>query len=331
MKVFITGATGYIGHRLAHNFASRGHIVHALVRSPQKADTLQHKNIVLFSGDVNNNRALTEASRGCDVSIHTAAFAAIYAKDPSQFEKINIAGTREVLNASQENGVKKFIFISSAGVLGPSSLGPVTELTERSIPYFNEYERTKGVAQSFVLQQNSENMPTVALNLTRVFGPGLLTEANATTRLVDKVAKQSWRIIPGNGKSVGNYVFIDDVIQACHRAIEKGRGGHNYIIGADNLSFNEFFETVKKLSGANHAMIKMPVGVIMTASRIMKLMARFGSNPAITPEWVKRYMYDWVLDNTKARTELEMEFTPFEEAIKKTLEWLKKTSQVYST
>lgn len=327
MKVFLTGATGYIGNRIAHYLVDKGITVHALVRSKKKNHLLEREGIVLFYGDLTNNDAMIEAMLDCDAVIHSAAFAAIYTPTPQLFTDINVKGSQQVFYAAKKNGVKKMVFISSAGVLGPSDGIPINEESERLLPYFNEYEQTKAKAEQWLLNRSSATLEVTALNLSRVFGPGQLTEANAGTRLLKQVS-EGWKVIPGDGKSIGSYVYIDDVVEACYQAIAKGKSGERYIIGGDNLDFNTYFEVAKKHTNAQQKMMHLPVWVIMTASRVMKFLATFGVKPAITPSWVKRYMYDWVLDNTKAKEELGIQFTPFEEGVKKTVEWLKQEGKI---
>lgn len=322
MKVFLTGGTGYIGNRIALHFANKGITVHALVRSKQKSTLLMHNNILLFTGDIHQADALETAMQGCDVVIHSAAFSALYTPKEELYAEINIKGSQNVFTAAQKVNVKKIIYISTAGILGPSDDMPVHEETKRTTPYFNEYERTKAEAEKWLLAQSNDSLAISSLNLTRVFGPGQLTEANAGTRLIHQVAN-GWRIIPGDGKSIGNYVYIDDVLDACYQTIEKGKSGHRYIIGGDNIDFNTYFSVAKKTTGATQKMINLPVSIIMGLSRVMLWFAPLGIAPTITPPWVKRYMYNWVLDNTKAKTELGISFTPFEEGVEKTVEWLK--------
>ncbi len=327
MKIFLTGATGYIGNRIAHYLVDKGITVHALVRSKKKNNLLARKGIVLFYGDLTNTNTMLEAMLGCDTVIHSAAFAAIYTPTPQLFTDINVKGSQQVFYAAQKSSVKKIVFISSAGVLGPSNGIPINEESKRVLPYFNEYEQTKAEAEQWLLNKSSTTLAVTALNLSRVFGAGQLTEANAGTRLLQQVA-QGWRVIPSNGKSIGNYVYIDDVVEACYQAIAKGKEGERYIIGGENLDFNTYFEVAKKYTHAQQKMIHLPIWVIMTAARVMKFLAAFGVKPAITPSWVKRYTYNWVLDNSKAKKELGIQFTSFEEGVKKTVEWLKQEGKI---
>jgi nucleoside-diphosphate-sugar epimerase len=324
MKIFLTGATGYVGNRLAEALVQQGHTLHALVRNKNKQPNLHHPSIRLFEGDVTDKVSVNTAMEGCDTAIHTAALAVVWPKRMSMFEEINIEGTQNVLNACLAYQVPRLLYTSTAGTLGPSDQGIVSEKTPRTTPFFNEYERTKSIAEKLVLTHASPSFHTSVLNLTRVFGPGQLSESNATTKLIQQVAQGKWRIIPGDGSKFGNYVYIEDVISAHLLALDKAASGEKYIIGGDNLSFDDFFKHAKKISGARQTFVYMPVPIIMFSSYMMELSAKwFGITPKITPAWARRYMYDWKLSSDKAIKELGYNPTSFDEACLKTLEWLK--------
>ena len=138
MKIFITGATGYIGSHLALRLAESGHEVHALCRSREKADQLNHPMIRPIIGDLHDYKALTEGMQGCDQVYHVAAFARVWAKDSGQFYAINVEGTRHVLNACVAAGVKKVVFTSTGGIFGASFGEAITESYIRKKDFFNE-------------------------------------------------------------------------------------------------------------------------------------------------------------------------------------------------
>lgn len=324
--VFLTGSTGYVGNRLAHAFAARGFKVKALCRNAAKAGLLTHPSIIPVQGEIGSGNDFSAALEGCDVVIHAAAYAAIYAPNPKLYYDINVEGTHALVKAAKAAGVKKFIFTSTAGSLGPSSNGQETaEHTRREVPFFNDYEKSKSQAEGLVLENNAENFQTNVLHLTRVFGPGLLTEANGTTRLIQQIAFRNFRIIPGDGTKSGNYVFIDDVVSAHELALENAFPGERYIIGGENLTFNEFYDLVKKIAGARQNFIKMPVPLIHSGAWMMKMSAKYlGREAKITPEWSRRYMHHWKLSSQKAREEIDYHTTPINDALKTTIEWLRK-------
>ena len=128
MKIFITGATGYIGHQLALKLANDGNIVHIIVRDQLSPNIPVHNNIIVFRGDITDISSLKIAMAGCLQVYHTAAIVKLFAKDPSIFYKINVEGTRNLLHASLDAGVKKFVYTSTCGVLGASVNTPKSEI-----------------------------------------------------------------------------------------------------------------------------------------------------------------------------------------------------------
>jgi len=126
-KIFVSGATGFIGSHLALHLADEGHTVHALFRSSQKAKILEHKNILLFKGDICDNSSIERAMTSCGEAYHLGAFARLWDKDPSLCQKVNVEGTLNILDTAVKCGVEKVVVTSTAGVLGPSNSKPVDE------------------------------------------------------------------------------------------------------------------------------------------------------------------------------------------------------------
>ena len=127
MKILITGATGYIGYKLAMEAARRNYTVHILVRDLRSPLLPVHPNIRPFKGDITDKASLTAAINGCDKVMHAAAIAKLSAKDNSIFYSVNVEGTRNILDVSLAAGVKKFVFTSSGAVIGPSGKLPMIE------------------------------------------------------------------------------------------------------------------------------------------------------------------------------------------------------------
>src|SRR5690606_29121799 len=107
MRVFITGATGYIGANLALKLANAGHTVHALVRSPEKAFMLDHPNIKLFKGDLLDIARIHQAIQSCEAVFHLAAYARVWAEEPSTYFESNVDGTKNVMQAALDAGAHK--------------------------------------------------------------------------------------------------------------------------------------------------------------------------------------------------------------------------------
>ena len=135
-------------------------------------------------------------------------------------------------------------------MLGPSGEKPVEESDERIGEPFTEYEVSKTQAEALCREYcNKYNMHIVIVNPPRVYGPGIITESNAVTRLVKLYMAGKWKIMPGDGKRTGSYVYIDDVVNGHILAMQKGRSGERYTLGGENASYIEFFNLLATLTG----------------------------------------------------------------------------------
>lgn len=321
MKVFITGATGFIGERLARHLAEQGVEVRALARNPEKARMIEHENVTIIQGDLTDIESLRMGMAGCEQVYHLAGFIDIWHKDKSTFHRINVEGTRNVLQAASDARVEKLVFTSTAGTLGHSQDQPVSEATGDSSRATTSYETTKAQAEELVRSWESD-LERVIVNPTRVYGPGQLNSSNIATKLIDWYSRGKWRFVPGTGRQTGNYAFIEDVIRGHILAMERGRHGERYILGGENVSYRQFFEVVAEVTGKRYPLVGMPLPVMQAFARLQMAMTVFGRPPAITPGFVRKYNYDWHLDISKAQQELGYKITPLRTGVGITLDWL---------
>jgi farnesol dehydrogenase len=157
-----------------------------------------------------------------------------------------------------------------------------------------------------------------------VYGPGLLSDSNGVTKMVKMYLDGKFRLLPGDGNSIGNYVFIDDVVEGHVLAMQRGRAGERYILGGGNASFNDFFRVLAGLTGQQVRMFKVPLPVMHLVARFMEMRANLtGTPPVLTPPWVKRYSYNWELSSEKAQAELGYAPMSFERGLVDTMKWLR--------
>jgi farnesol dehydrogenase len=326
MTIFIIGATGYIGNNLAKRLANEGHTIHALCRSVQKSSLLNHANIKLFSGDITEPASILAAMHGCEQVYHLAAYARVWAKDASTFYKLNVEGTINVLDAARTLGINNIVVTSTAGVLGPSKDRPVKEDDERIGDTLNEYEETKTQAEKVCKSYCYKyNMRIVMVNPPRVYGPGVESESNAVTKLVKLYMQGKWKIIPGDGKRTGSYVYVDDVVNGHILAMQKGTSGERYILSGVNASYNEFFNALAKATGKKINLFHLPVWLMITAGYAMMAYTKLtGKPPLLTPKWIRKYLYDWSLSCEKAQQELGYTYRSLEQGLQQTVEWVRK-------
>jgi nucleoside-diphosphate-sugar epimerase len=328
MKIFMTGASGYIGSKLAGKLAEAGHNLTILLRDPLKAEEFSATGIKIIYGDILNREVLRAGMENCDWVFHLAAYTRPVSRDPDFPYRINVSGTLNVLDSAREQSVKKVIITSTAGTLGYSKDGTsVGETTNRSPVYHTEYERTKALAEKKSLDYNSDNIEVIILNPTRVYGPGKPSVSNSVTRIIRLYGKGLWRIIPGDGASVGNYVFIDDVVNGHILAAQYGRGGEKYILGGENITYTEFFNALGDIYGKRRQLIRLKESSLKRIVRLAGAWSGITGTPAfISNDWVDKFLQNWIVSSKKAIETLQYRVTPFRDGAEKTVMWLRSNS-----
>lgn len=324
IKVLVTGATGFIGARLIHFLCAKGYEVRALCRLTSDISVFSNDLVHIFWGDVTDLRSIERAMAGCDYVFHLAAYAKNWARNPDAFFKVNVRGTKNVLAASKKTKVKKVVVPSTCMTLSTSQGKPKKESDQRMEDFYCDYERTKFYAELLVKKYVRSGLHVVVVNPTRVFGPGLLTEANSVTKMIQLYLQGKWRLILANGSALGNYVYVDDTVRGHWLALINGRAGEKYILGGENLTYNVFFGLLGEMSQCHHRMIHVPFWIALAFSYFFLSIAKwFGLYPLITPDWVRLFVADWAFSSEKAKRELGYQVTPFREALQKTLFWMR--------
>lgn len=326
MKVLITGATSTIGNQLVELLLHEGFQIHLLVRDESKCPYFNRPNIKLFKGEIDALNSLTVAMKECDYVFHLAALTKVWIKDSSAYYKVNVEGTLNVLKVAKATGVKRVVITSSAGGYGPSISSVITEEKVREIGFFNDYECSKVLcelkAKEFSIKHQ---LDVVIVSPTRVYGPTLNAEVSSITLLFDQYLHHAWRLIPGDGRDVGNYAFIEDVAKGHLLAMKHGKSGETYLLGGHNLTYLQFFSHLSSIAGINRRMIHMPYAFQKIYAYLELFKAKWlNGNPKITPSWLAKGKYNWEVDCTKAKNDLGYQITPVTDAFAKTIFFLKR-------
>ena len=335
-KIFVTGATGFIGTRLVQALIDRGHRIRALSRrdNPQPppggdvhgGNPFEHDLVELVRGDITDADSLIAGMQGCSHVFHLAAYAKNWAPDRQIYFDMNVQAVRNVFEAARRHNVRRVVWTSTMMTFGPTPPGVIGDeqmprITDR---YHTEYEETKLIAEKEALEAARDGFPVVIVNPTRVFGPGQLTEGNAVAKLIDDYDRGKVPVLLNRGVNVGNYVLVDDVVEGHLLAMEKGRIGQRYLLGGENVSLKEFFQTIARVTGRRRFQLPLLKFGPMVFAHLQKKRADwFGVYPRITPGWVRTFLVDWAYSSEKARRELGYEFTPLEDGIRTTYEWLR--------
>lgn len=324
MKVFVSGATGYIGIQLVKRLVRDGLEVHALYRSIEKTVPLTLPGVSLFKGDILEPGSLDAAMKGCTQAYHTAAFASVWTPDPGLVYRLNVDGALHVVRAARKAGIGRIVVTSTAGVLGPSTGKPVSESSPYPESFFTSYEQSKHQLEQHLMNVDPNDIEVIIVNPTRVYGPGLLTESNGVTKMIRSYLNNKWRYVPGNGHQSGNYVYVEDVVTGHMLAMEKGIAGQRYVLGGENLSYRELFELVRSVSGKRKGLTGIPLWIMLLVASLMKETARItGRAPLIVPELVRKFHHHWVVSSEKAIRELGYAPTPAAEAVRITVDWIR--------
>lgn len=324
MKILVTGATGYVGHKLALTLAERGNEVNVLVRNPAAGNVPVHTNIRTFTGDITDRESITAAINECEQVYHVAALAKIFSKDASLFQKINVDGTENMLKKSLEAGVKKFVFTSSCGVIGPTLDAPMSEDDPRTESFDNDYELTKFLAEQLVINYMQKGLFTVIVSPSKVFGPGFQNRPISVNHLINDFINGRFTFIPSPGKLATNYCFIDDVVEGHILAMEKGIGGEKYILGGENISFVDLFKTIRSLSGTKARIIETPKYLIQTWALLQWIRYKLtNKEPYVTRKGIRQIFCNKIFSSEKAVKQLGYRLTPLKDGLQQTIQFLK--------
>ncbi|ACK71387.1 NAD-dependent epimerase/dehydratase [Gloeothece citriformis PCC 7424] len=287
MKAFVTGANGFTGSHLIKLLQQKGHIVKGLVRSSSNLSRLEGCEVELIRGDITDRNALRKGMEGVDTVFHVAAYVELGLVDEAQMERVNVEGTRAVLEVAKEMGISKLVYCSTIGIFGDTQGVAIDETFERQQKDFSSaYDRTKYEAQQWVDRFAAEGFPVVSVMPSGIFG---LDDPHFAPVMQLFLKKRLWVWVGGD--RVTGIVHVDDVAKAMILAAEKGRLGEYYILSAGDLTTREMLNIL-----AQKTEIPLPIEIPETLVRFLgngfDLIGKiFSWNPPISRERV-HYIYD---------------------------------------
>lgn len=318
MKVFVTGATGFIGSHLVPKLIARGYAVTCLVRDPQKAESLAKLGATLAAGDVTDRESMREPMRGSEAAFHLAGWYEYGIRDKQRMQAINVEGTRHTLELAVELGVPKIVFTSTLAIAG-NTRGRVVDESYRveKRELTSEYERTKWAAHYEVavpLQQHGA--PIIIAQPGVAIGPGDPSQITMYYAIF-------FRRMPVmfGAKSGVTWAHVDDIAEGHILALEKGRIGESYILAGPPLTYKEAMQMWEKITGVPAPKAWVPGWVADGLSRLVSLPERvLGLRTAFSSEAL-RTQADYTFFGTaeKAKRELGWQPRPVEETFRETL------------
>ena len=320
MKVLVTGGTGFIGSSIVRALLLAGHDVRALVREGADTRNLAGLDIERVTGDITDPESLTAAMRGCTHVFHAAALYSFWVTQPGLIERVNVGGTRNVLQAALDAGVERVVYTSSVAALAvPSRDRPVDEATPVDpSAIIGAYKRSKYAAEQVALEYAAKGLPVVIVNPSFPVGPRDIKPTPTGQTILDFINHR----LPAYVDTGMNVVDVEDVAQGHLLAAEKGKIGERYILGGRNMSMREFLGILEKITGIPAPRVRLPYAPLLALSYVNATWCRMTkSTPRMTPDTIRMSRHYMYYDPSKAINELGMPQTPPEVALKKAVDW----------
>lgn len=329
MKVFITGGTGFIGSRLAMASQEQGHAVVLLAQTNTQAEQenlqlLEQHGIKTTLGSVLDRDKLVDMARGCDVVFHLAA-AQHEANVPDEhFYKVNVEGTRNMLEASVQGGVKRFVHGSTIGVYGSAIEGEIDE--KSALRPNNIYGITKREGEQLALSFN-EKLPVSVVRISETYGPG----DRRLLKLFKAIQKNVFFVI-GKGDNKHQLIYVDDLVQGMYiAAINPKAVGQTFVLaGKEVFTTREMVDIIADCLEMHIPRLHAPMLPFLTAAILMeKTLGPLGIQPPLHRRRLDFFRKSYFFSQEKAASVLGFSpNTDFRHGVAKTATWYKENGML---
>ena len=320
-NVLVTGGTGFIGSNLAIALAREGCNVRILRRPDSDLRAIGDANVEHCIGDVTDPTSVRRAMNGCDTVFHTAAIVSYWRKERERMYAVNIGGTRNVVEACLQCGIRKLVHTSSVAAIGFPETGMRADETNTFNwePYDVGYRISKHRAESEVQRGVGLGLPAVIVNPSIVIGPRDIHFNGG--QIVRDIRKRRLFFYMDGGMSIA---YVGDVVRGHIAAAQKGRIGERYILCGENMPIREVFRITAEVVGGIIPRVKLPKSLVNTVAGIAEQVGSItNKKPWLTRELVARAGTMYYFSCAKAERELGYTLTPFRTAVERTFSWYK--------
>lgn len=297
---FVTGGTGFLGTNLIHELVTDGWQVTALHRPSSNLKYLTQLPVELAIGDITDTGSLEGAiPKGAGAVFHVAANVNPWSKRNADQTRDNVDGTRHIVAAALNAGVKRFVHTSTISVYGIQE-GRIAEDAPKlgGVSWVN-YQRTKYLAEEEVRRSIADGLDAVLLNPANIIGA---YDTGGWARLIRLIVAGKLPAIP---PGAGSFCHVREVARAHISAVEHGRTGENYLLGGADASFLEMVKIIGELAGRKVPQKTVPAWLARIGARVSEGRSYLTDRePTITPESVDLVSRQLFCDSTKAMLEL---------------------------
>jgi dihydroflavonol-4-reductase len=297
-RVFLTGATGFVGSHILRELLDAGYQVSALVRGGRRIDDRAQP----VEGDLRNVGAFSKALHGCRYVVHCAALYTFAPRAKRNIAAVNVDGTASLMLAAELAGVERGVLTSSSATLGHAQSG---------------YHRSKLDQERAAF---ASRVPVIALLPTAPVGPGDWKPTPTGKLVLDFARGKIVTKAPGTGGM--NLVAVEDVARAHVAALHRGKIGERYAIGGENLSMDEIWQRLAEVTGRAMPKLRVPYALVLGASYCDEFRCRItGSEPNVPLEGVRLSRERMYADSSRAQTELGYQATAVKPALERAVAW----------
>ncbi len=323
MKIFVTGATGFVGHHVAKALAAEGADLRLLVRKTSNLANLEGIRGDTHTGDLADPDSLKPALSACDAVVHVAADYRLWIPDPAAMYRANVDGTRELLRLAREAGVKRFVYTSSVATMHFRTDGIIiNEDTPVSLAdMVGHYKRSKLLAEQEAIAAAEAGQQVIILNPTTPIGPNDRKPTPTGRIFVDFLNSK----FPAYVDTGLNLVDVSEVARAHVLALTKGTPGRRYILGGENLTLKQVLDKMSAITGIPSPTVKIPFAIAATyaffeewiTGRILR------REPRATLEEVRMGRKKMFASSAHAQQELGFRIVPVYSAMRAAIDWFR--------
>jgi dihydroflavonol-4-reductase len=321
MKVLVTGATGFVGSHVAQLLAAQGAVLRLLVRASSNTGNISGLKAERIIGDLRDFDSLKKAVQGCEFVFHVAADYRLWVRDPEQMYRSNVEGTRAIIRAAQEGGVRRVIYTSSVATMGFTRAGNIVDETSpvsvRNM--VGHYKRSKFMAEQIALEAGQKGANVVVVNPTTPVGERDI-KPTPTGRIIVDFLKRKFPAYVDTGL---NLVDVSEVARGHLLAMEKATPGQRYILGGTDLTLKQILDKLSALTNLPAPTMRVPHAVALGFAAFDQFFTGMilRKEPRATVDAVRMGRKKMFASSAKAERELGYKVLPIEDALRRAINW----------
>ena len=323
MKIFLTGATGFVGHHVAKALAAQGAEPRLLVRKTSNLKNLEGIDGETVVGDLARPETYTSSLAGCDAVMHVAADYRLWIRDPDTMYRINVDGTRELLRAAREAGVRRVVYTSSVATMHFRTDGIVINEDTPVLmsDMVGHYKRSKFMAEREAIAAAQDGQQVMILNPTTPIGPNDAKPTPTGRIFVDFLNRK----FPAYVDTGLNLVDVSEVARTHVDALTVGTPGRRYILGGENLTLKQILDKMAAITGIPSPTTRIPFAIAATYAFFEELITGKirGREPRATLEEVRMGRKKMFASSARAQQELGFRIVPVYPAMRAAIEWFR--------